>query len=478
MPRYFKNFTRCDITESELKPAPHERAPEQSPDALPFDALSPRRFEILCYRLKKAQYPASEIDLTQGAGDGGKDVVVYTDGQIAEVTQCKNLRDRLTKPQLLDELGKLALCFCREPDLFESKVRYEIWCPGGLAKTSAEIILTWPKRWTESDVAPRIKGLLKLPGFSDLDWPRTRARILHDFPRVVTPVKKDGIDISLFVRSQRQIYDDFFLVRRDASLEDIRRVMAEPGWRQMTASDLQHVADRVGSFNESERLYLGFGYALGLKSDIITLMTPAERDEFFKVTLTSSMAVAGIVLQVGIRKATSMVLACAEAGDFPKPDKALLPAAVQFVTFWACARFWSIAMPKGLERSKAWNEYRALPFKDQAQLVAQSMWQICSEEAAKNAALTEVRSQRQQTVSDIVASFKSSDVFTKHTVECLASNQQRIVAITRELDELLPKQLMIISDSVTFLDGDAALVKRFASTMDILSPSSAPHMRR
>src|SRR5258707_98047 len=99
--RYFQGFAECPA--GDLSIPVDERPTQRNLDALPFDGLSGRRFEVLCCRIKKAQHPQSEVTLMQGAGDSGRDVLVFSGGQLREVVQCKNLKDRLNKRELLTE---------------------------------------------------------------------------------------------------------------------------------------------------------------------------------------------------------------------------------------------------------------------------------------------------------------------------------------------------------------------------------------
>src|SRR4051794_20896707 len=98
MAKYFSGFIR-DANPTQGLPS-KERIAVSNQHTLPFNDLSPRLFEVLCYRLKKKQHPEAQVDLMQGTNDGGRDVVVYRHGQLLEIIQCKNQKERMRKPNL------------------------------------------------------------------------------------------------------------------------------------------------------------------------------------------------------------------------------------------------------------------------------------------------------------------------------------------------------------------------------------------
>jgi hypothetical protein len=157
-PGYFPGFNL--VSDPDLKQELDEAGSpplDHNQDLLPFDSLGGRRFEILAYRLKSvlATEQGRTVTLVQSSADRGRDVLVYERSKLAEIVQCKNQLQKLTRPQVLHELVKLALHSSRDPDVLgNAKVRYEIWCTGDFTEPAALFLDTWPSSWNEQSVKP------------------------------------------------------------------------------------------------------------------------------------------------------------------------------------------------------------------------------------------------------------------------------------------------------------------------------------
>ena len=457
MPAYFQTFTSCEPGELSL-PAT-DRPTQRNPDILPFDALSGRRFEILCYRLKKAQHPHTIVHLMQGTGDTGRDVVVFKDGRVAEVVQCKNQRERLTKPQLLTELGKLALYHYLEPRML-GPVSYEMWCPPGLSGPASDLINTWPSRWVETEIAGAVKRLLKLPTFADLTWNNVKSSILHDFPKLLSPRKLEGIDLTDRVRQSPEIFDGFFVVHRVISETDVRRVLSEAGWRQLNDADIKHLVDRVESFSSHERLRFLSNYVLGLKPEFILAMTKEELEVFYKNIMQSVIGNLETIMKVGIRKAFSLL--SVHVALMPDHHPAFLYAMMRLVKIWAATR--CNPFPNSL--SKKHSEYNNAPIEEQYRSLLEYIWEhdVIQGDPA-------LHSDHNVPLAIIRKQFASRQAFEQRLQEAFVSNRKFIDSVFRDLDVFMPKQFVVISDTMSVLDGDGSdrtLVESFKRTMQAL----------
>ncbi|WP_437574814.1 hypothetical protein [Sorangium sp. So ce887] len=198
-------------------------------DCLPFDHLEDRRFETLTYRLKLAEHASrARVFLMQGVGERGRDVVVYTpDGRLAEIVQCKRLRSRMTAPELRRELLKLAIHAFLEPEILgPGPVRYELWCPGGLAEPALDLIARWPTQWTEDKIGEdALKVLGEYTAFSGLSWESAKAYVVDEFSRVVTVTLQEGVDISVRARRETAVYQDYFQANIVLSANDTKETL-------------------------------------------------------------------------------------------------------------------------------------------------------------------------------------------------------------------------------------------------------------
>src|SRR5690606_38536085 len=124
--KYFENFVEA-LSTTDLAPVENRAYATEGP-ALTFGHLDDRSFEVLTYRLlaKRGASAKDRVTLMQGVGERGRDVVTYTaDGRLKSIAQCKLLKERLTYPDLVRELLKLALHRFLDPDVIQPGLIYE-----------------------------------------------------------------------------------------------------------------------------------------------------------------------------------------------------------------------------------------------------------------------------------------------------------------------------------------------------------------
>lgn len=218
----------------------YQRLNDTGRESLPFSDLDPARFEILVYRLKKAELSSTghKVRHTQAGGDRGLDIVVRSpSGKVTQIAQCKNYRDRFDAPALRRELLKIALHSHRDPSMLDrdpdmGPISYELWCPGDLTDRAAEWIDTWPQGWTVQALTKDAAEVMKsYAAFKGIDWNVVGEKVVSDFKNSIRPCYFNGVNISERVRGQRQIYEHFFegkvVVDRDA-LFALARYVAGP----------------------------------------------------------------------------------------------------------------------------------------------------------------------------------------------------------------------------------------------------------
>lgn len=246
------------------EPTPLEQADaplavEPGADRLPLELLDDRRFEVLAYRLKLAQFgDSARVSLMQGVGERVRDVVVYsTQGDLREIVQCKRLRDRMTAPALRSELLKLALHAYREPSIIgTAMIRYELWCANGLTEPAAEILNRWPSSWTIASLTePASEVLQNTARLSDVTWHDAVTFVVSEFPNRVSPTKLENVDISERLRACSDVYRSYFEVRLVMDPLDVKNAVREwvsdlptPGCG--TAADAQAIARQVEASTE------------------------------------------------------------------------------------------------------------------------------------------------------------------------------------------------------------------------------------
>ena len=463
MTRFFKGFHASDPGDTRIPP--EERIQERDPDSLPFSALSGRRFEVLCYLLKKAQHPNQcTVSLMQGTGDKGRDVIVFKNSRAIEVIQCKNIRNRLTKTELLTELGKLALYHCHDPEVLAAQSIYEVWCPSGLSAEASEIIDTWPKRWKEHEVARVIKRLLRKPTFAGVSWVSIKKTVLEGFPKIISPIKREGIDISELVRARREILDNFFTVSRVVPISEVKHMFSEilngSNWRQLTDVDVRHLVDRVETFAPDERLRFFSSFVLGIRSEVITEMSPDELKTFYGNILKSIHGNHEIILNVGLRKA--MKLLSKHASLLVDKHYAFLYSMMEWLKFWVITR----CTPYPDFTGRPSSEYQRYTIERQFRLLLDYVWdqRILKTQPGLDpdhaAPLTRIRQE-----------FSSRQEFEHRVEEAFQKNLSFVSKVIRDLESFMPKQILVISDTMSVLDGEQVLLDSFSKTMEQLTPA-------
>jgi hypothetical protein len=122
-------------------------------DEMPFNSLRGRRFEILACLLELEETnEESVVTLAQAAGDKGRGLLVHCKGVLARIIQCKNLLEKLGRPDLLMELVNLLLFNKVETFLEELRLPYEGWGPRGLTDRADAMIAEWPNGLVTSEV--------------------------------------------------------------------------------------------------------------------------------------------------------------------------------------------------------------------------------------------------------------------------------------------------------------------------------------
>ena len=164
---------------------------------------------MLTCRLKKAKLSGAgdRVTLVKTAGDRGRDVLVYREGQLVELVQCKNQGKALSKPALMRELIKVALHGFKDPSLLGERdapqIRYEIWCSGDFSEPCATLVDKWPEGWLESDVRPLFNEVREVYAqLAKIKWSDVKEYLLDVFPKRLSLHKVNAIDLSIAVVHQ------------------------------------------------------------------------------------------------------------------------------------------------------------------------------------------------------------------------------------------------------------------------------------
>lgn len=241
---------------------------------LPFSELGDREFELLSYLLVQEEIRASKhanldnIALMQGVSERGRDCVLYNQGEVAGLIQCKKYTGRLTKPQALKEIVKFLLfatlddSLLPNPDNFE----YKLYVSNDLTEPAITLI---------NEYATKISD--EISGGTIDQYAREIVDEYESFTIYKESIPTDSIksllrrinvsysnatELSARTYGNDKLLSLFFNVKTIVDLERadslIRNALNDYGLKYLTDEDLKKLQERIGNTKEENRINLGF----------------------------------------------------------------------------------------------------------------------------------------------------------------------------------------------------------------------------
>jgi hypothetical protein len=379
----------------------------------------------------------------QGTGERGRDVIVYsTSGALEEVIQCKLLQDRIALPATRAELVKLALHHYLQPAILgNGPIIYELWCPPGFSEPAAELLDLWPKGWDEASVLPAVEEAKKnYKGLKNIDWATAKDSVLNKFPTLVRPKKVTGVDVAVQVRSNIPVYEAFFegtvVMKRDDVGAFLKDYFAAGNIRQITADDTRHLVDRIERIPSARRLYLGYGYLMGMKPELFGFMTSEQRAKLCAAVFGGVTEVVSVLASAGQIVCRKLVEQIRRVGKHDHPGFVLV--AYQFLIMNMSARVNDLILP-GLKLQPDLVAYQAQPLQQQLE----------------------------QHVAQFIAEFHPTAEAVAVLRADLARNDATLQLALKELQELIPNEIVIVGDTVTAFEKEALMSRMIHSLQKI-----------
>lgn len=241
---------------------------------LPFSELGDREFELLSYLLVQDEIKESShenldnISLMQGVSERGRDCVLYNQGKVVGLIQCKKYTGRLTKPQALKEIIKFLLfatldnSLLPDPDNFE----YKLYVSNDLTEPAITLINEYAAKVSDEITNGTVDQYIQ--------------EIIHEYESFAAFKKNDPSDtvksqlkkikvsysnateLSARTYSNDNLLSLFFNVKTIVDLEGadnlIRNALDDYGLKYLTDEDLKKLQDRIGNTKEENRINLGF----------------------------------------------------------------------------------------------------------------------------------------------------------------------------------------------------------------------------
>jgi len=256
--------------ESSYKPL----AIESRITTLPLPDLGDREFEILAYFLVKkeiedAKYPnITDISLMPGTAERGRDCVLYNNGIVCGLIQCKKYRGRLSRPQTLKEIIKFLLFSTFDNSILPipNNFEYKLYVSNDLTEPAISLFHSYKieiqteisigniKKYTE-DVINEYESFFLYKGNAPISK-------IEKLLKSIIVSYSNAIDLSARIYKQNSILFMFFNVKSIIDLEGannlIRNAFEDYGLKYLTDEDLKILQERIGNTGEKDRINLGF----------------------------------------------------------------------------------------------------------------------------------------------------------------------------------------------------------------------------
>ena len=255
----------------------------------PYPQLPSQDFELLNFSLFKTSAPRDasstwdEVSITLPGSDGGRDLVLTEQGVLCGIVQCKGRNQRLSLPQVFEELAKTVLLLEADDSVTRqvSTVRYFLATARDPAQTVIDLfsrpreILRSRTPDFDAAIARAINTNKKL---HELDLNAARAEVVETLALMpLQLVRPHDLDLWLwretrtamsFFRHKNVLIDDSRMQSIEANLANMSRTVAcVPA---LTDIDLQVIRNYIENVPESHRLSLGFASLFGFPREMFS----------------------------------------------------------------------------------------------------------------------------------------------------------------------------------------------------------------
>lgn len=452
-------------------------------DSLPFDHLSGRRFEVLCYLVcEKRKASGEQVDITQEGGDRGRDVLRTLNGVLTEIVQCKNQRERLTAPAIKRELMKVALHAWLDRGLLPAErsipVVLTFWCPGGFTEPAASFIANWPSEWKDNSLPGLFDEVTEeYSELSGVAWSDDLARFLTDtLPSRLRLGKEDGLTISMKVRESAQVYQQFFTGFMVAPLEDIKTAVEAAlrgqNWRSVSDRDNRDILDRLESFAPDKRLYFGLGYVFGVSAELLADM-PSDAQRTFLSDLSRPVLAMVEVMKLVPAKAHEIVEALRPTLSFKNRS---FPYVLSQILSTRALRQLGALYKTGIDLRTHHEELKIDDIWVLASRLCERVWgdaqKVLADDFVKPTSDVRLERLRRDLAQHVIAGYDEATLVKELKDDC-DKNRSAITTAVATIEDYFPSDLVVIADSRTAL-ADPKTVERMKETLTSL----ATHLAR
>jgi len=254
---------------------------------IPYNSLGGRNFEILVYRLFENNIPdvykdkELKIYLMEGVGDQGRDISFVLNGHVDGVVQCKNWKEKFSKPLLIKEIIKTSL-FMKLSGELQYFNKYWIVVPEGCTSDAKTLIRNFSSLIKQEKIEDLFNQVIgEYETFKDLSYENEEKDLLTLLERIqISEITRIQLD-SLLENSPNVKKMHFKLnsiIDCDTNQKMIERTLECFGLRMFTDVDLNILKENIEKVPENYRTrLLGFDI-FGLPQEMFGTTSDDERD--------------------------------------------------------------------------------------------------------------------------------------------------------------------------------------------------------
>lgn len=246
--------------------------------ALDFNVLNPRDFEEIVYhyfkdQIAKGLYKAlyDNVELSSGVGEQGADAMLFFQGKIRGVIQCKKLKNNIGIQVVLTEIVKLLLYHILEIQSKNSNsssliddiedFTYYLVVSKDFTQNTKKFLADFNSGWKEKQIKPIFNKLTKQKTFSELDKKRAFEK-LKPLLNLISVATLNAVDLDPIIRLNTAVLNRFFspvpLTPIDSS-QDSTQVNKSSSFDleeatkkiETISQDITRVKSHFGSINDS-----------------------------------------------------------------------------------------------------------------------------------------------------------------------------------------------------------------------------------
>lgn len=248
---------------------------------LPLNELGDREFEMLVYSLIEARIQRNDyasfdqVVLMKGVGERGRDCLLYRQGDVAGLIQCKKLQKKMSRPEVMEEITKFLMFTISEEELMPSPgaFEYHLYASGGYFEPAATLLSSFKteskKEVALGNVLRIIQGLKeKYATFKAYNEQQAHEHVARALD-AMTVKPFTGVDLNLSLASYPVVMSKFFRtlpVLDVSSFEEIlTHKLEESGIKFLTDQNLSDLYKRLSAVPPEFQVALGnvdlFGYS-------------------------------------------------------------------------------------------------------------------------------------------------------------------------------------------------------------------------